>query len=302
MGKAPLPPDKPQNGPRRVLLGSLRAVSRYPRSALATLALLPVALIAWACALPGANADLWLLMLPLVLAVSWILGTRYATGLSVAAIVALWVMKGWTGTPMPTAATTLLRFAALAVLAAVGGEMRRRLEESSRTDPLTGLSNERAFLDSLRLELLRQQRHGRPLGVIYTDLDDFGAFCRREGEYAGEQVLLHLARTSQKCLRRSDVIALRRRRGDELLVLLLETNTEGVGAARKRLHGALRATLQEAHVSLGVSMCSVAVTDSSEAPTDIIGDLEREMRRRKAAGRAGGEADPPQDERSTASS
>src|SRR5262249_3979082 len=147
----------------------------------------------------------------------------YGVAVSAVAAGSVWAAQSWAGGPAATLATTGLRVAVLALLAMGAGSVRRRLEDASRTDPLTGLWNERAFREALMIESSRQQRYRRPFGVIYTDLDDFGTFCLREGEYAGEQIVVRLARTISVCLRRSDVIALPHRRGDELLVLLPET-------------------------------------------------------------------------------
>lgn len=273
-------------GFREVFLKPLRAASRYPRVVLAAIALVPLVLIAGVDALTPASMELWILGLPWVCVVSWILGRRYGLAVCVAAA-AIWTaaMK-WTGAPLPPAGTMLLRLAAVAGFALAAAQLRRRLEESSRTDPLTGLGNEQAFLESLGAEISRQRRYERPLGVIYTDLDDFRDFCSRLGEFEGEHVIRRMALTSRRHLRESDVVTLRRPRGDELIVLLPETNATGVDAAANRLLRILKEDLRAVDGALGVTMCRVALTDSAKAPEEILRDLEKEMRRRKAAERS----------------
>ena len=52
-------------------------------------------------------------------------------------------------------------------------ERTRELERLSRTDPLTDLRNQRALIEELHREVLRAQRHCRPLTAMYLDLDGF---------------------------------------------------------------------------------------------------------------------------------
>ena len=48
-----------------------------------------------------------------------------------------------------------------------------RLAAAAHTDPLTGLSNRRAFQDTLEVELERARRGERPVSLLVADLDHF---------------------------------------------------------------------------------------------------------------------------------
>src|SRR5204863_6980962 len=84
---------------------------------------------------------------------------------------------------MPT--STLLDYRVLnelAYLAVVGvaitglSQLRHthsQLEQLAIQDPLTNVLNARAFSHELAQELSRNRRYGRPLALIYLDLDDF---------------------------------------------------------------------------------------------------------------------------------
>ncbi|HET8734759.1 MAG TPA: GGDEF domain-containing protein, partial [Anaeromyxobacteraceae bacterium] len=78
------------------------------------------------------------------------------------------------------------------LLSVVLDAFKKRLlleQQAARTDPLTGLSNRRAFVEAAWLELERGRRHGRPLSLLYLDCDDFKLVNDRRGHLAGDAVL-----------------------------------------------------------------------------------------------------------------
>jgi PleD family two-component response regulator len=76
------------------------------------------------------------------------------------------------------------------------------LRAASRTDPLTGLANRRAFDERLRSEIARAGRHGQPLSVLVVDVDDFKRVNDTWGHEKGDEVLVWVARFLQNCVRR----------------------------------------------------------------------------------------------------
>jgi diguanylate cyclase (GGDEF)-like protein len=87
---------------------------------------------------------------------------------------------------------------------------------AARLDPLTGISNRRAFLELLQ----RRLQHGarRPGALLVVDLDGFKAVNDRYGHAAGDLLLCALARRLRHALRPHDQVA--RMGGDEFLVLI----------------------------------------------------------------------------------
>ena len=64
-------------------------------------------------------------------------------------------------------------------------ERTRELEDQARRDPLTGLFNARALREHLARALSHAQRRGRPLTVIYLDIDHFKQINDTGGHAAG---------------------------------------------------------------------------------------------------------------------
>ena len=75
---------------------------------------------------------------------------------------------------------------------------RRQIAESklyrlAHTDSLTGLDNRGTFDTVLAKEALRASRSGRPLSVLFVDVDHFKAFNDYYGHLAGDDVLRRVA-------------------------------------------------------------------------------------------------------------
>lgn len=94
----------------------------------------------------------------------------------------------------------------------------QRLEQMAYYDFLTGLPNRTLFTERLQQSLTRRKRTPTPLGVMFIDLDRFKAINDTLGHEAGDQLLQHVARQLQDCLREQDTVA--RLGGDEFIVLL----------------------------------------------------------------------------------
>jgi len=130
------------------------------------------------------------------------------------------------------------------VLSVVLDAFKKRLldeQHAARTDPLTSLSNRRAFVEADWLELERGRRHGRPLSLLYIDCDDFKLVNDRFGHVAGDNVLSAVGGTLRQAVRGLDTVA--RLGGDEFGVLLPEVDGAGAVALAERLRLQLRETL-----------------------------------------------------------
>ncbi len=96
---------------------------------------------------------------------------------------------------------------------------RRELADLARTDPLTGLANQRAFDEALRREFKRAQRQRGLLALAVLDLDQFKRFNAEHGKSAGDAALRHIATLLGSCFQRdADVVA--RLGGEEFVALL----------------------------------------------------------------------------------
>ena len=93
-----------------------------------------------------------------------------------------------------------------------------RLTLLAKTDPLTGVSNRRSFLEGANAELERTRRYGRPLSVIALDVDHFKRINDTHGHAAGDKVLIELVLALKVGLRANDFPG--RIGGEEFAVLL----------------------------------------------------------------------------------
>jgi diguanylate cyclase (GGDEF)-like protein len=166
----------------------------------------------------------------------------------------------------------------LADEAAVSMERAAALEHltgMARTDPLTELSNRRAWQDELSRELARAERGGQPLAIGLIDLDDLKLYNDRWGHQAGDRVLLTAAARWRRRLRLTDLLA--RIGGDEFALTM-----PGCGLAQAvELGDQLRAALPD-----GLS-CSIGVAEwsGSESAGDLLARADQALYAAKNAGR-----------------
>jgi diguanylate cyclase (GGDEF)-like protein len=114
------------------------------------------------------------------------------------------------------------------------------LEKLSRTDPMTGLANRRALLESLERERLRWKRQQIPFSVILADVDHFKKFNDRYGHDVGDLVLIEVAKAIRNSVREIDEAS--RWGGEEFLVLLRECPAERSIEIAERIQQNVRET------------------------------------------------------------
>jgi diguanylate cyclase (GGDEF)-like protein len=106
-----------------------------------------------------------------------------------------------------------------------------------RTDPLTGLLNQRAILELLEREAERLWRGGPSFAVAMADVDGLQQVNDSHGHEVGDQLLVHVASLLARTVRAQDVVA--RWHGGELLVFLPATPLEGAVLAAEKIRGAV---------------------------------------------------------------
>ncbi len=143
----------------------------------------------------------------------------------------------------------------------------RQLEELSRTDPLTGLANRRAFDRELAWRFEHARRYGRPLSLAMIDLDHFKEINDQYGHPAGDAVLQRVAQILDRCTRDSDFVA--RFGGEEFVGILPETPLLEALQFAEKIRAAVAAAEFEiplrVTVSIGVAGMPRSEVDSAEA-------------------------------------
>jgi diguanylate cyclase (GGDEF)-like protein len=107
-------------------------------------------------------------------------------------------------------------------------ESQAALELASRTDPLTGLLNRRAFEDEMGARLRRPSHAGSPGALLLIDLDNFKAVNDSAGHERGDEALKTVAALLPARTRPGDVVA--RLGGDEFAIWLERMDGEAAAA------------------------------------------------------------------------
>jgi len=131
----------------------------------------------------------------------------------------------------------------------------RQLEESSLTDPLTGVSNRRAFDRTLEQEVARARRHKHPLSFVMLDIDRFKAVNDACGHDGGDEVLKSFTNTVSSELREGD--SLHRYGGEEFVVILPHADAAGAMATAQRIVAAVAGS------SVRIGSATIRVTTSA---------------------------------------
>jgi len=95
------------------------------------------------------------------------------------------------------------------------------LERSNQalTDHMTGLYNRHYFVESVNGILERAKRYNKHFCLAMFDLDNLKTVNDTHGHLAGDLIIKALAKTLQKLVRRSDIVA--RFGGDEFIAVFL---------------------------------------------------------------------------------
>jgi len=155
-------------------------------------------------------------------------------------------------------------------------DLRRRLEDLARLDPLTQLPNRRALEEYLERALARSQRQGWPFAVGVIDLDDFKLINDRFGHEAGDRLLECIAGRMRASLRREDFIA--RQGGDEFMVVCDDFgDEEDLEQLLERLHAAIVAPVDlpggasvQVDASLGLALWPSREPDDDPSPSALL--------------------------------
>jgi len=160
------------------------------------------------------------------------------------------------------------------------------IRQLSITDPLTGCFNRRLFNERLPQEIERSVRYGRPLSVIFSDIDYFKRVNDNFGHLLGDEVLRKAATAYLSDLR-TGVDWVTRYGGEEFVIVLPETALSSARATAERLRRDIEAATvmcEDRAIRLTASF-GVAEYLPGETPQALLERADALLYQAKAAGR-----------------
>jgi diguanylate cyclase (GGDEF)-like protein len=174
--------------------------------------------------------------------------------------------------------------------AALDGSLHlKRLEALSVTDDLTHLYNSRYLNQVLRRETKRASRSGRPLSLLFIDLDGFKSINDTHGHLFGSRALVEAAAVIRQSARETDVVA--RFGGDEFALVLPDTGGEGAYAVGERIrerlaeHRFLEADGLDIHLTGSVGVATLP--DVASSAEELMTAADKAMYQVKDRGKNG---------------
>ncbi len=156
---------------------------------------------------------------------------------------------------------------AFILLAMAKERTEHRHKTAALVDPLTGISNRRAFLQDGETQLKRQASDPRPTAVMLLDLDNFKSINDRFGHAVGDRVLQLFADVAGNCLRRMDLFG--RLGGEEFAALLSDTSRERAIAVAEEIRASFAKATHEVDGRPVIATVSIGVVISYDAVLDL---------------------------------
>jgi diguanylate cyclase (GGDEF)-like protein/PAS domain S-box-containing protein len=164
--------------------------------------------------------------------------------------------------------------------------MAAKMAHLARHDYLTDLPNRVLLNDRIAQAIIRAERNGTTLAVLFLDLDNFKHINDSLGHATGDKLLQSVAQRLLTCVRSSDTVS--RQGGDEFVVLLSEDKyAEDAALTADKILAALAVPHSvaghELHVTTSIGI-SVYPADAKNAET-LLKNADTAMYQAKEKGR-----------------
>jgi diguanylate cyclase (GGDEF)-like protein len=192
--------------------------------------------------------------------------------------------------PLSDYALSFLRvlgdFAAIAI---ENSRAFERVQELTIIDECTGLYNLRHFDRTLNQEIMRSERLGLPMSLIFIDLDHFKLVNDHHGHQIGSRLLAEVGNAIRTHVRSIDLAF--RYGGDEFLVLLPGTGKHRAVQVANRLLSALRKgpffVTNNLQLSVTASLGVASYPEDGKTGQDILRTADARMYQVKGGSRDG---------------
>ncbi|MES9940469.1 MAG: sensor domain-containing diguanylate cyclase [Candidatus Thiodiazotropha sp. 6PLUC2] len=146
--------------------------------------------------------------------------------------------------------------------------LRKRYQQLSMVDELTGLNNRRYFFNEAEAQLSRAIRSEQPCSLMLIDVDHFKRVNDQWGHLVGDQVLAAISRILLEEARGGDLVA--RVGGEEFVILLPEAGIEGADLMAQRIQERLT-NLETGGVRPNVNLTvSIGITGLPKDPDQAL--------------------------------
>jgi len=168
-------------------------------------------------------------------------------------------------------------------------EKNKMLEDLSNKDPLTGLLNRRS-LDSQGRDIWRHcYRKRRPISVLLVDIDHFKHINDGEGHDCGDYVLVQFSKIMKNIIGRPfDLLV--RYGGEEFLIVLPETDSQGAARVSKKLlthteNQSLTWREETFHITVSIGYDTASADKDLDRLSHLISRADKALYHAKESGR-----------------
>jgi len=164
-------------------------------------------------------------------------------------------------------------------------DAEEQLQQAAVNDALTGLPNRNSLAARLEHAIMRVNRSGDRIALLFIDLDRFKRVNDTLGHAAGDEVLRQATARIRACVREVDTVA--RLGGDEFVVLLetdVRPDTPGIIGERVRASFGTPFDWKGTEVRCGASVGVSLYPDHARDPAGLLASADQAMYRVKNAG------------------
>lgn len=169
----------------------------------------------------------------------------------------------------PDSAALLEHSQSLASLVENLRQQNERLHSEARTDARTGLANSRALAELEGTVIGAGGSSWPECGVLFVDIDHFGAFNHLYGDDAGDVALRHFADAMRGAVRKDDLVF--RKGGEEFVMVLPMATQDAVERVAEQLAERI-AGLRIPHAEGPTGWLSALIVGVSALPQETVGD------------------------------